>query len=109
MLEAYDCCVHANAMACFIVKLHLEKHMVGGVFIYSCKLSSTIMWWKFLLINFLCARDKVVVLVTESMKNPQSALCKTAIMSSADIFKGYPEHVIDILDPLVLQILSLEL
>jgi hypothetical protein len=53
------------------------------------------------LINFLCDRDKVVVLVTKSMKNPRSALCKTAIMSSADIFKGYPEHLLDILDPLV--------
>lgn len=49
--------------------------------------------------------DKVVVLVTKSMKNPRSALCKTAIMSSADIFKGYPEHLLDILDPLLLQLL----
>ncbi|KAG0622368.1 hypothetical protein M758_3G092300 [Ceratodon purpureus] len=49
--------------------------------------------------------DKVVALVTKSMKNPRSALCKTAIMSCADIFKGYPEHLIDILDPLLLQLL----
>lgn len=46
-------------------------------------------------------RDKVVLLVTKSMKNPRSALCKTAIMVSADIFKGYHEHLLDILDPLV--------
>jgi len=49
--------------------------------------------------------DKVVLLVTKSMKNPRSALCKTAIMVSADIFKGYYEHLLDILDPLLLQLL----
>lgn len=54
------------------------------------------------LTKFLDDRDKVVALVTKSMKNPRSALCKTAIMSSADIFKGYPENLIEILDPLVL-------
>lgn len=41
-------------------------------------------------------------LVTKSMKNPRSALCKTAIMVSADIFKAYHEHLLDTLDPLVL-------
>lgn len=48
---------------------------------------------------------KVVALVTKSMKNPRSALCKTAIMVSADIFKAYHEHLIDTLDPLLLQLL----
>lgn len=48
---------------------------------------------------------KIVALVTKSMKNPRSALCKTAIMVSADIFKGYHEHIIDTLDPLLLQLL----
>lgn len=40
--------------------------------------------------------------MTKALKNPRSALCKTAVMASADIFKGYRESLLDILDPLVL-------
>lgn len=43
--------------------------------------------------------------MTKSVKNPRSALCKTAIMACADIFKSYHEHLLDILDPLLLQLL----
>ena len=100
MLEAYVCFVPAEYMACLIVNLHFSKCLVGSVYIY-IYFSLLRSWSGKFLTNFLCDRDKVVVLVTKSMKNPRSALCKTAIMSSADIFKGYPEHLLDILDPLV--------
>lgn len=50
----------------------------------------------------LCDRDKVVALVIKSLKNPRSALCKTAIMVTADMFKAYQDRLIDSLDPLVL-------
>lgn len=48
---------------------------------------------------------EVVASVTKALKNPRSALCKTAVMASADIFKGYRESLLDILDPLLLQLL----
>jgi len=49
--------------------------------------------------------DKVVALVIKSLKNPRSALCKTAIMVTADMFKAYQDRLIDSLDPLLLQLL----
>ncbi|CAL9128000.1 unnamed protein product [Musa textilis] len=36
---------------------------------------------------------------------PRSAVCKTAIMASADIFKAYNDMVIDSFDPLLVQLL----
>ncbi|KAL8475523.1 hypothetical protein ACS0TY_028253 [Phlomoides rotata] len=47
----------------------------------------------------------VISLVLKSLKNPRSALCKTAIMTSADIFKAYNDDIIDSLDPLLIQLL----
>ncbi|CAA7409711.1 unnamed protein product [Spirodela intermedia] len=47
----------------------------------------------------------VVAMVVKSLKNPRSAVCKTAIMTSADIFKVYCDQIIDSLDPLLLQLL----
>ncbi|GAV72562.1 CLASP_N domain-containing protein [Cephalotus follicularis] len=47
----------------------------------------------------------VISLVVKSLKNPRSAVCKTAIMTSADIFNAYNEHIIDSLDPLLTQLL----
>ncbi|KAL7100731.1 hypothetical protein ACP275_08G013300 [Erythranthe tilingii] len=47
----------------------------------------------------------VISLILKSMKNPRSALCKTAIMTSADIFKAYNDDIIDSLDPLLVQLL----
>ncbi|CAH9092369.1 unnamed protein product [Cuscuta epithymum] len=49
--------------------------------------------------------EKVISLVVKSLKNPRSAVCKTAIMTSADIFKAYGESVVDTMDPLLLQLL----
>lgn len=46
-------------------------------------------------------RDNVISLVVKSLKNPRSAVCKTAIMTSADIVKAYGDHIVDSLDPLV--------
>lgn len=43
----------------------------------------------------------MISLVVKSLKNPRSAVCKTAIMTSADIFSAYNDHIIDSLDPLV--------
>jgi hypothetical protein len=46
-------------------------------------------------------RDVVVGLVIKSVKNPRSALCKTALMTSTDLFKAYGDQLLDLLDPLV--------
>ncbi|XP_017238406.1 uncharacterized protein LOC108211344 [Daucus carota subsp. sativus] len=49
--------------------------------------------------------ENVVSLVVKSLKNPRSAVCKTAVMTSADIFKAYNDRIIDSLDPLLVQLL----
>lgn len=43
-------------------------------------------------------------MIVKSLKSPRSAVCKTAIMASADIFKAYNDIVIDSIDPLVCSI-----
>ncbi|KAG0498269.1 hypothetical protein HPP92_002576 [Vanilla planifolia] len=43
--------------------------------------------------------------IVKSLKNPRSALCKTAIMTCGDIFKFHNDSIIDFLDPLLLQLL----
>lgn len=43
----------------------------------------------------------MISLVVKSLKNPRSAVCKTACMTSSDIFKAYGDEMIDSLDPLV--------
>lgn len=47
----------------------------------------------------------VISLVEKSLKNPRSAVCKTAIMTSEDIFKAYGDRIIDSIDPLIVQLL----
>lgn len=49
--------------------------------------------------------DNAVQLLVKAMKNPRSALCKTAIMASADLFKAYQDAMLTILEPLLLQLL----
>ncbi|XP_024992238.1 uncharacterized protein LOC112526077 [Cynara cardunculus var. scolymus] len=49
--------------------------------------------------------ERVISLVVKSLKNPRSAVCKTGIMTSADIFKAFGDHIIDLLDPLLVQLL----
>ncbi|KAL1211301.1 hypothetical protein V5N11_023326 [Cardamine amara subsp. amara] len=49
--------------------------------------------------------EKVILLVVKSLKNPRSAVSKTACMTSADIFSSYNDHIIDQLDPLLTQLL----
>ncbi|KAH0696722.1 hypothetical protein KY290_014121 [Solanum tuberosum] len=46
----------------------------------------------------------VISLVVKSLKNPRSAVCKTALMTSADIFKAYCDSVVDSIDPLLIQL-----
>ncbi|PIN02705.1 hypothetical protein CDL12_24779 [Handroanthus impetiginosus] len=53
----------------------------------------------------VCMLSDVISLIVKSLKNPRSALCKTAIMTSADIFKAYNDEIIDSLDPLLVQLL----
>jgi hypothetical protein len=43
----------------------------------------------------------VVALVIKSVKNPRSALCKTALMTSTDMVMAYQDQLLDLLDPLV--------
>ncbi|XVF60339.1 hypothetical protein PTKIN_Ptkin08bG0037100 [Pterospermum kingtungense] len=47
----------------------------------------------------------LIPLVVKSLKNPRSAVCKTAIMTSADIFSAYNDDLIDFLDPMLVQLL----
>ncbi|XP_009599984.1 uncharacterized protein LOC107766855 [Nicotiana tabacum] len=47
----------------------------------------------------------VISLIVKSLKNPRSAVCKTAIMASADIFKAYCDSIVDLMDPLLVQLL----
>ncbi|PON33290.1 Coatomer beta subunit [Parasponia andersonii] len=47
----------------------------------------------------------VISLVAKSLKNPRSAVCKTACMTSADIFSAYNDLIIESLDPLLVQLL----
>ncbi|CAM6120056.1 unnamed protein product [Calypogeia fissa] len=49
--------------------------------------------------------NNVVTLVIKAMKNPRSALCKTALMATTDLFKAYRDQMLDVLDPLLLQLL----
>ncbi|KAK1297242.1 hypothetical protein QJS10_CPB15g00916 [Acorus calamus] len=57
---------------------------------------------KEMLLEFL---GNVIPLIVKSLKNPRSAVCKTAIMTSADIFKVYSDHIIDSSEPLLVQLL----
>lgn len=47
----------------------------------------------------------VIRLIVKSLKCPRSAVCKTALMASADIFKAYNDIIIDSIDPLLVQLL----
>ncbi|GJX94168.1 putative armadillo-like helical, CLASP domain, TOG domain-containing protein, partial [Tanacetum coccineum] len=49
--------------------------------------------------------ENVVSLVVKALKNPRSAVCKTAIMTSADIFKAFGDSIIDSVDPLLVVLL----
>ncbi|KAJ8766476.1 hypothetical protein K2173_022535 [Erythroxylum novogranatense] len=53
--------------------------------------------------------EKVTVVVVKAMKNPRSALCKTAIMTSSDIFNAFSDKLLDSMtdafDNLLLQLL----
>ncbi|KAL5723688.1 hypothetical protein ACHQM5_007058 [Ranunculus cassubicifolius] len=49
--------------------------------------------------------EKIISLVVKSLKNPRSAVCKTALMTVEDIFTAYGDHTIDSLDSLLLQLL----
>lgn len=40
-------------------------------------------------------REKVMVVMVKAMKNPRSALCKTSIMASFDIFKAFGDSLFD--------------
>ncbi|KAL0904819.1 hypothetical protein M5K25_026974 [Dendrobium thyrsiflorum] len=54
------------------------------------------------LIDFL---GDLIPKIVKSLKNPRSAVCKTAIMTCGDIFKVYNDLMIDFLDPLLVQLL----
>lgn len=50
---------------------------------------------------YFCDRGDVISLLVKSMKNPRSAVCKTALMTTADIFSAYNDKMIESLDPMV--------
>ncbi|CAK8533714.1 unnamed protein product [Lathyrus sativus] len=47
----------------------------------------------------------VITHIAKALKSPRSAVIKTAVMTSADIFCAYNDLMIDSLDPLLLQLL----
>ncbi|XP_043724589.1 uncharacterized protein LOC122671447 [Telopea speciosissima] len=47
----------------------------------------------------------VISSIVKSLKNPRSAVCKTAIMTSEDIFNVYSDCIIDSFEPLLVQLL----
>ncbi|KAL9400805.1 hypothetical protein Peur_004654 [Populus x canadensis] len=53
--------------------------------------------------------EKVILVAVKAMKNPRSALCKTSIMASSDIFKVFGDQLLDstinAFDNLLLQLL----
>ncbi|KDP27799.1 hypothetical protein JCGZ_18879 [Jatropha curcas] len=53
--------------------------------------------------------EKVLLVVVKAMKNPRSALCKTSIMASSDIFNAFGDELLhfttDAFDNLLLQLL----
>lgn len=54
--------------------------------------------------------DKVMLVLVKAMKNPRSALCKTSIMASSDLFKAFGDKLFDpstsdAFDQLLLQLL----
>ncbi|KAG4956644.1 hypothetical protein JHK85_043024 [Glycine max] len=56
------------------------------------------------------AMGKIVLVVAKTMRNPRSALCKTAIMAAADIFNAFGDklhdpEISDAFDGLLLQLL----
>eukprot|EP00250_Pteridium_aquilinum_P014549 c22056_g1_i1 orf=447-1631(-) len=55
--------------------------------------------------SLLLLLDQAVPLLIKAMKNPRSALCKTALMASADLFRAFPEEVLALLEQLLLQLL----
>ncbi|KAJ1255091.1 hypothetical protein BS78_K292100 [Paspalum vaginatum] len=48
--------------------------------------------------------EPLVPLVVKSVKNPRSAVCKTALMTCADIFKAYGDLMVESIDPLLVQL-----
>ena len=38
---------------------------------------------------------KIVLVVAKTMRNPRSALCKTAIMAAADIFSAFGDKLLE--------------
>ncbi|CAH9129786.1 unnamed protein product [Cuscuta epithymum] len=55
--------------------------------------------------------EKVILIMVKAMKNPRSALCKTSIMASSDIFKAFGDKLLiepeisDAFDQVLLQLL----
>ncbi|KAL2530590.1 ARM repeat superfamily protein [Forsythia ovata] len=51
--------------------------------------------------------EKVMLVIVKAIKNPRSALCKTSIMASSDIFQAFGEKLLDSgsFDHLLLQLL----
>ncbi|MFS7956188.1 putative armadillo-like helical protein [Helianthus anomalus] len=50
-------------------------------------------------------KDTIISLLVKSLKNPRSAVCKTGIMTCADMFKAFGDKIIEFLDPLLAQLL----
>ncbi|KAL5662643.1 hypothetical protein ACJX0J_029768 [Zea mays] len=48
--------------------------------------------------------EPLVPLIVKSVKNPRSAVCKTALMTCADIFKVYGDLLVESIDPLLVQL-----
>ena len=45
---------------------------------------------------WICFREKVMLVLVKAMKNPRSALCKTSIMASSDIFNAFGDKLLEL-------------
>jgi hypothetical protein len=86
----------------FLLDDLIERHIACPIEIWLNNGFQDTVCLTFLLMSIILVnREDVISLVVKSLKNPRSAVCKTAIMTSADIFSAYSDHIIDSLDPLV--------
>lgn len=77
-----------------------------------CKIKQFFLGWQLYLYYLAISlpfRGDLILKIVKSLKNPRSAVCKTAIMTCSDIFKVYNDSMIDFLDPLVCYLTKLKI
>lgn len=98
---SFPCICNRNVFPCWspfdIFWNHVFMLVAGDIELHGISFSSYSVWF----MNYMNCRDSVVPLIVKSVKNPRSAVCKTALMTCADIFKAYGDLMVDSIDLLV--------